>query len=140
MEHIVDGNALAKQWQLLNLDMQKKARLNAELFQETFAKTFDLLKGYALEAQVAKEHLPLIISAHAFSMAQRENGEAQCNAACVLTERMLHRCLLDREIAVVPEGAYVYLLEARKELYLDFNDVHVALETLTALMHDRELM
>lgn len=140
MENKINAYALAEAWQQILSEADQKRKLNADLFKETFTQTFQLLKGCAKETRVEKELIPLIISAHAFSIADREQAEAQCSAAGVLTERMLHRCLMDREAVGIPEGAHLYLLEERKEIYLDFDEVHVALETLTALMHRRELL
>lgn len=140
MENRIDAAALAASWQQLTSGVKIKRRLDAELFKETFSQTFRLLKGYAKETAVEKEQIPLIINAYTFSVTDREQAEAQCNAACVLTERMIHRCLMDRSITEIPNGAAVYILEERKEIWLDFNDVSRALETLTALLHTRELM
>lgn len=140
MENKIDAAALTESWKQLASGINIKRRLDVALFKETFSQTFRLLREYGKETQVEKAHIPLIVEACTFSVTDREQAEAQCNAACVLTERMIHRCLMDKSVTEIPEGVAVYILEERREIYLDFNDVSVALDTLTALMHTRELM
>ena len=140
MENKMDIVALRQQWQQLLTEVENKRRLNDELFKDVFAQTYQLLKTCPEDTKLEKAYLPLIIAAHNFSIADREQAEAKCAAASVLTERMLHRCLMDPEAVGIPQGTTVYVLEERKDLYLDFNDVNLAMEKLTALMHTRELL
>ena len=140
MDNKIDIMVLCQQWQQLLMEVENKRRLNAELFKETFSQTYHLLKGYAEDTKLEKAHLPLIIAAHNFCVADREQAEAQCAAASVLTERMIHRCLMDPEVVGIPQGATVYVLEERKDIYLDFHDANLSLEKLSALMHTRELL
>lgn len=112
---------LTRKWKTLNFEMKKNKKVDLSLFCDVFSQTYGLLSRCATENSVHKECVGLIAAAYLFANADSNELDSECLATLVLTERMLTDCAF-RTYPTVPEGSEIYILEARRDVYVDFNN------------------
>ena len=132
MENKKELQELIEGWEKLYTELRKNKKINFELFENTFSKTYKTLLQCANEEKIQKDYIALIVNAYLFTEAGIKEMDLQYRAALVLTERMLNSCVMSN-CPVQPEGAMVYVLESHKEVYINFGDVITSLDTLTKL-------
>ena len=119
--------ALGKDWRNLKASLQDCDEIRIDFFQETFKNTEQCLRRFIEEKSISKEYLPLITDAYAFVDAQIGDDNVQIQAAKILTERMLYQYVVNEEVNLQnPSVVAVYLLEARRQLTVDFSNVATA--------------
>ncbi len=114
-------------WEALNIALKNYNKIDLEIFGKTFTQTYLFFKEYSDKDKIKREHIDLIISAALFANADNKDIDFYCRAALVLTDRMLNAVINN---ACESDKAVVYILEARKEIYLDFNDVNASVKKL----------
>lgn len=128
-------DTLVEQWKTLKAHLQEKDGLDYPLFQQTFAQTYQVLSACKKETVLDKQIMPLIVSAYSFIYTGISSADFTSQAAFVLTERMLQCCVLTvdtREPQV--HGVNLYIVEAFREIYLDFIDVEKTLQRLSQVI------
>lgn len=125
MEKLVSG------WVDLRLDLQNKGKLDYDLFEKLFTGTYELLNQHRSAPSVDKKYMKLIINAYNFAASKVAIANYMPQAAAVLTERMLHYCVLSEQASSAPDDSvYVYDLENLQEIRIDFRDVSKSLNNL----------
>ena len=108
-------------WEKLLIELNRAKRFQIDTFRKYFLDTYQVLKKDLEEAKIEKSHVPLVAKAFLFANAECKDVDARFRAALVLTERMLTDCAF-RTYPTVPEGSEIYILEARRDVYVDFNN------------------
>lgn len=108
-------------WRKLCFDLKKTKKVDFGFFKEIFSGTYELLSQQGQGDCVTRDCTALVAEAYLFANADI-SLDGKYFAALVLTERMLSCCAF-KAVAEVPAGAYVYVFEARKEVYVSFKDV-----------------
>ncbi len=121
---------LKQAWRELVVEAQKSKKIKFEIFNSTFSQTYSLLSKHLTENSLDKKYIELIAEAYLFANTKDETLDHMCLAAFVLTERMLAHCAFGNA-ATVGEPATIYIMEARREILLDFNDVNESISRLT---------
>ena len=125
----VDTKLLASEWERLTFDLNLKGRLDFEVFKKTFAETFNLLRPYTVSDVIKKEYMDVIVKAYAVVTCEAEIANCYPQAAAILTERMLHHCVVNTAAADA-SGINIYLVESKKEVYINFEDIDYSIEVL----------
>ena len=126
---------LTKTWEDLRYEMNKNHKINFEVFESTFAKTYELLSQNPGETTIEKKYVSLIVSAYLFANCQNPESDFTCAAIFSLTERMLSCCALETAEEVV-EGTTVYVFESRNEVHIDFSNVKESIKKLANLFRE----
>ncbi len=112
---------LARSWKTLAFEMKRDKKVDLSVFCDVFTQTYELLSRCATENSVNKEYVAIIAEAFLFANADSNELSSKCVATLVLTERMLTDCAF-RTHPTLPEGSEIYMLEARRDVYVDFNN------------------
>ena len=120
---------LAQQWRALTEDVKKNKKIKVDIFDEVFTKTYSTLAMLASEKSIDKCYVEMIAEAYLFANIKDETLDYNCLAAFVLTERMLTYCAFNSS-ADLDKPSSIYIVEARKEILLDFNDVGESISKL----------
>ena len=124
-EHLYKAKHMADQWK------QLCKNFDTALFLQTFKGSFEVLRLVSSEFLVDKRLMPMIVAAYTFSKTEPDTDDPARAAAMVMTERMLHLCVTCTTPSIEPiDGTLLYSLETQEELYLDFINPEVALQTL----------
>lgn len=134
-ENIVLINELKQAWSTLTLEVKKERKIKIENFYSTFSQTYALLSKHITENALDKIYIELIAEAFLFANIKDEKLDNTCLAAFVLTERMLAQCAFASSPSAV-ESSTIYLLDARREVPLDFNDASESISKLTKIFED----
>ena len=126
---------LANDWNDLRNEINKNHKINFEDFEKTFTETYNLLSESSGEATIDKRLIALIVNAYLFANCQNPESDFLCAAFFSLTERMLSCCVLEASEEPV-EGTTVYIFETRKEVYINFSNVKVAINKLVNLFRE----
>jgi len=129
--------ALAVEWRKLRTLLTTNNKLEYELFKKVFEETRDLLAACATADSIDKSYMSMIVEAYKFSGADGTYKDARPQAALVMTERMLQHYVLDSHVGEVRSGVYVYVLEEKEELYIDFKEVDTSIAVLTRALDKR---
>ena len=135
MEEKVTMESLKKGWRALNFEVRHRSRLDMAEFKRLFSATYEVLREMSAVDSVQKACVAMVAEAYLFANTENRELHDSGMPAFVLTERMLHNCVFGS----VPDDcniANVYLVEARREVYLDFNDVDGSLRKLEAVLAD----
>lgn len=132
---VVLTNELKQAWRTLALEVKKERKIKIEAFYSTFSQTYSLLSKHIAENSLDKSYVELIAEAFLFANIKDEKLDNTCLAAFVLTERMLAHCAFDSSPSVV-ESSTIYLVDARREVPLDFNDASESISKLTKIFED----
>ena len=133
MEEKVTVESLKKDWRALNFEVRKRNRLDMSEFKRLFSDTYAVLSEMSAADSVQKNCVEMIAEAYLFANTENRELNDSGMPAFVLTERMLHNCVFGS----APDNcdvANVYLVEARKEVYLNFKDVEGSLRKLESVL------
>ena len=126
---------LTQCWNELRLELRKNKKIDFDVFEEAFSKTYFMLSGNATETVVEKKYIELISTVYLFANAESKELSSKCRAALALTERMINCCAFNTTPDVV-SGTTIYIFEARKDVYIDFNNLSDSIEELEKLFED----
>lgn len=122
---------LCERWQKLRGVIVSGNKVEYEFFKSTFEETEKTLSTCFGSDSVNKSYLELIISAYKFVHTDTVVMDAFSQATVVITERMLHHFVLDQDkSAVQKDGVYVYVLEEKQQIYINFNNIDESLNSL----------
>ncbi|MBR7143101.1 MAG: hypothetical protein IKD06_06165 [Clostridia bacterium] len=121
-------------WSNLCDEIKRKQKFKFDIFEAAFSQTFSLLKSSLAEQVLDKRYVRLIATAYLFANINDESFENTCLAAAVLTERMLDNFAF--HTSNVEDTTAVYIIESRKEVLLDFNDVNESISKLVKIYED----
>lgn len=127
---------LSESWNQLRIEMINRKKIEYDVFKKIFANTYNVMKEVVSKEQIDREYLGLILSAHNFANLQVDTKSDTSYAALVLTERMLQYCALDgnQKDSLHTGVSYLYILEERREVKIDFNNVDQSISTLTDIL------
>ena len=125
----MEAMELVRNWRALAFEMKKEKKVDLAVFCDVFTQTYEMLSRCATENTVNKEFVSVIAEAYVFANADSNELSSKCLATLVLTERMLTDCAF-RTYPTLPEGAEVYLLEARRDVYVSFQEPGESVGTL----------
>lgn len=132
-ERTYEIEKLANNWKALYKEIQNNDKINFDLFNETFANTYQLLTQEVAESNVEKKYLSIIVNASLFAHVDfNDHVESSYKAAVVLTERMLNTVISD-DAAASRNEAKIYVLELRQEVSLSFDNIGESINTLVKL-------
>lgn len=134
-EKTMETKELVQGWRDLYLELKRTKKINFGFFNEIFSQTFSVLCQHAEADTISKKNAVLIAEAFLFANTDVKELDSKYLAALVLTERMLNCCVFQSTPSIC-EGAYVYIFEARRDIYLDFTNVTAALAKLEKLFED----
>ena len=121
---------LTSNWVLLYNEIKKNGKFNFDTFDNAFSSTYQLLCQISTEPSIEKKFLSVITNAYLFAHADVSvNIDSKYKAALVLTERMLDSVMAENAIAPSGEST-IYILEFRKEIRINFNDINDSIEVL----------
>ena len=120
---------LKQAWRDLAIEVQKNRKIKFEMFDSTFSQTYSLLSKYLTESSLDKNYIELVAEAYLFANIKDETLDHMCLATFVLTERMLAYCAFGNATTLV-EPSTIYIVEARRDILLDFNDVNKSISKL----------
>lgn len=126
--------ALVLDWQKLNNQIKKNGYLDIKLFEDTFSKTYSLLSKCAGTENISKSYVELIASAYLFANNENNNLDNKYLAMLVLTERMLKSCAFSTTESL--ETSSVYVLKLRREVVLNFNNIHESIGILETMLEE----
>lgn len=130
--------ALSAEWRKLKTALAETNKLDYELFKKTFEATKTLLCDGATVETVDKKRLVVIVDAYKFCSLDGSYKDPTVQASLILTERMLQHYVLQTHTDLpVPNGVYVYVLEARQELYVDFDNLDLSIKALSRALEKR---
>ncbi len=129
--------ALAVEWRKLRTLLTTNNKLEYELFKKVFEETRDLLSSCATATAIDKSYMNVIVEAYKFSGTDGAYKDAKPQAALIMTERMLQHYVLDSHVGDVRSGVYVYVLEAKEEIYIDFENVDTSIAVLGRALERR---
>ena len=136
MEEKMTLEALKLGWKELNFNVRKRSRLDLSEFKRLFSETYALLSENSAADSLAKDCVEMIAEAYLFANTENREMDDSGLAAFVLTERMLASCAFNVSADVCDYSA-VYVIESRKEVYLNFADVDESLRKLERVLADR---
>lgn len=130
-EQIQAAKTLTEAWKQLTNKLVKENTLDRELFFKTFEDTFRLIAPCSCKMELDKRLMHLLLNVHSFGSCKSQ--ELEQASAVVMTERMLNACVTgDITYSEPVDGAYVYIFEAKEEVYLDFYHAEASLVRLVA--------
>ena len=124
---------LKQEWRNLNLELRNRNRLDLTAFKRLFSETYSVLSKKSAADSIPKNCVELIAEAYLFANTNIRELGSSCLAAFVLTERMLNSCIFSGIQSECGISA-VYVIEAREEVYINFNDVDEAMRKLEAVL------
>jgi len=128
-ETLISIEQLKQDWRDLAAEVKKSKKLKFELFESTFTKTYKLLLEHLAEEKLERRCVSLVAEAYLFANIEDSAVDSKCMAAFILTERMLTCCAFN-SAPVAIEQAMIYLVEARREVLLNFLDVNESVSKL----------
>lgn len=132
-EQIQAAKTLAEDWKKIKNMLVKENAFDRELFFKTFETSFRLLAPCSCRMELDKRLMNLILNIHSFGSCKTDGLELEQASAVVLTERMLNACVTgDVTYSEPVAGAYIYIFEAKEEVYLDFYHAEASLVRLVA--------
>ena len=131
----IDLQELTLGWERLRIELIRAKKFNMDTFRKYFLDTYQLLKNDKEEEKIDKSHVGLIVNASLFANSDTKDLDARFRAALVLTERLIHCCIIDPNSRSA-EGTYVYALEVRKEIFIRFDAIDEALEKLEKMLNE----
>ena len=129
-DNIVLIKELREAWKLLSFEIKKSKRIQIELFNDTFSRTYSLLSELSTENSLDKNCIELIAEAFLFANTKDDSLDQNCLAAFILTERMLTSCAFNTTSSPIKTSS-VYVFETRSEITLNFNNVNESMLKLT---------
>ena len=120
-EKIISVEKLTQDWRELSNGVKNSQKFKIENFEAAFSDTYELLLRTAEENVLDKKIAELVSEAFLFANSGGDAVESICLAAFVLTERMLDYCAFNSNSAA-GNSAAIYVIEARKEIKLDFKN------------------
>lgn len=126
---------LKEMWKTLYREVKVNRKFKIDTFENAFSQTYMLLADCSAEASLDKQYVQLIAEAYLFANISDNMLESACLAACVLTERMLNTCAFNCT-SDAAKTATVYVLEAHKEILLDFGDINESISKLAKVYDD----
>ena len=126
---------LKEMWRTLYQEVKVNRKFKIDTFENAFSQTYMLLKENTAETSLDKQVVKMIAEAYLFANIKDNMLESACLAACVLTERMLSTCAFNSSSEIV-QTATVYVLEAHKEIMLDFGDINESISKLAKVYDD----
>ena len=88
-----DLKQLTNDWNKLRNELSRNRKINFEVFNDVFLKTYQLLREQSAATSIDKEYVSLIVNAALFANVEIGETDFKCCAALVLTERMLNQVL-----------------------------------------------
>lgn len=126
---------LANGWDTLRYNAIKKNSVNLEEFTKVFTDTYAILKELTQEPAIAKNYMPLILSAACYAKLTIADNDKLVHATFVLTERMLHYCISGNPIAtMLTDCALIYSPGERKEVLISFNQVDASISEIIRIL------
>lgn len=122
-------NELLQGWKKLNIEIKTKKKVDMDLFKDMFARTYSLLSDAAEDDKVSKESVEIVAEAYLFANTENKMLDSKYLAALVLTERMLN-CYAFSSAADSSGVSTVYILDLRKEVKINFNNVSESMNLL----------
>lgn len=122
-------NDLLQGWKKLNIEIKTKKKIDMDLFKDVFTKTYSMLSGTAKDVTVSKESVEIVAEAYLFANTENKMLDSKYLAALVLTERMLN-CYAFSSAADSSGVSTVYILDLRKEVKINFNNVSESMNLL----------
>lgn len=122
-------NDLLQGWKKLNIEIKTKKKIDMDLFKDVFTKTYSMLSGTAKDDTVSKESVEIVAEAYLFANTENKMLDSKYLAALVLTERMLN-CYAFSSAADSSGVSTVYILDLRKEVKINFNNVSESMNLL----------
>lgn len=122
-------NELLQGWKKLNVEIKTKKKIDMDLFKDVFTKTYSMLSGTAKDDTVSKESVEIVAEAYLFANTENKMLDSKYLAALVLTERMLN-CYAFSSAADSSGVSTVYILDLRKEVKINFNNVSESMNLL----------
>ena len=122
-------------WEKLHTELKKNKKIDFDIFNKTFTQTYALLKPISTSDTLDKKYVELISNAFLFANNISNDIDGKCRAILTLTERMIN-CYAFRCSSEIPEGTNIYILDSRKDVYLDFNDVDESINKLEKLFNE----
>ena len=132
----MEARELARSWKNLDFELKKRKNIDLSAFVDVFSQTYDLLSQCATETVIKKEYISVIAEAYVFANADSNELDSKCLAILVLTERMLTDCAF-RTYPTVPKGSEIYILEARRDVYVNYDYPAEAVEILEKAFDER---
>ena len=126
---------LKQEWRDLCAEVTRCKKLKIEMFDSAFSQTYAILAEHAEEKQLDKDLVSLVAEAYLFANIKDDSLDNKCLAAFVLTERMLNCCAFN-SIAKTVDSTTIYIVDARKEVYLDFKEACDTVSRLTKIFED----
>lgn len=122
-------NDLLQGWKKLNIEIKTKKKIDMDLFKDVFTKTYSMLSGTAKDDTVSKESVEIVAEAYLLANTENKMLDSKYLAALVLTERMLN-CYAFSSAADSSGVSTVYILDLRKEVKINFNNVSESMNLL----------
>lgn len=135
-ENIISVENLTQSWRELGIAVKNNKKFKLEMFEETFSETYALLLKSLAENSLDKKIAELVAEAYLFAHINEASLDCTCLAAFVLTERMLDYCAF-RSRPSADEVSAIYIIEARKEIKLDFNNVGDSVGKLKGIFENK---
>ena len=131
-QDLININTLCEKWNKLRGVLVSGNKVDYEFFKSTFNETVTILKNCYDDDSISKVYFELIICAYRFVHTDSLVVDAFSQATVVMTERMLHHFVLDSEknSNEPRDGVFVYVLEERKQMYVDFNNIDESVREL----------
>ena len=126
---------LINNWDKLQTELRKNKKIDFELFNKTFSQTYDILSQHASDDCLDKKYIQLISTAYLFANTINTETDSKCRAILTLTERMISYCAFSK-LTQTPEGAFIYVLDARKDVYINFKDIDESIIKLEKLFDE----
>ena len=120
-EKIISVGELTQCWRNLSNVVKNGCKFKLEQFEEAFTATYELLVKNAEESKLDRGIAELVSEAYLFAKMNGDSVDNGCLAALILTERMLDSCAFSIRSAECG-SASIYIIEERKEVYLDFKN------------------
>ena len=120
-EKVISVERLTLDWRELSNGVKNSQKFKFEKFEAAFNDTYELLTKSAEAGALDRKTAALVSEAFLFANSEGDSVESICLAAFVLTERMLNYCAFSNK-AASGDSASVYIIEARREIDLDFKN------------------
>ena len=134
-ETLIAIEQLKQNWRDLVAEVKKNKKLKFEQFETTFTETYKILLEHLTEGSLEKHYIALVAEAYLFANIEDSTVDSRCMAAFILTERMLACCAFN-SAPVAIEQAMIYLVEARREILLNFRDVNESVSRLVRIFDE----
>ena len=122
-------------WEKLNFELKKNKKIDFDFFCDTFTRTYSLLTQFATTDSLDKKYIELISTAFLFANNLNNDLNGKCRAILTLTERMINCCAFNISTDI-PQGTNIYILDSRKDVYINFNDIDESVMKLEKLFEE----